>query len=56
MKHIREFINDVEFEGKEIEFKLKFSEKDDEFWCKTIAAFANTIAVRCFYVSIMMVL
>lgn len=48
MKHIREFINDVEFEGKEIEFKLRFSEKDDESWCKTIAAFANTIGGSMF--------
>lgn len=43
MKHIREYIADIEFEGKEIEFKLRFSDKDDESWCKTIAAFANTI-------------
>lgn len=48
MKHIREYIADIEFEGKEIEFKLRFSDKDDESWCKTIAAFANTIGGSMF--------
>ena len=48
MKHIREYIADIEFEGKEIEFKLRFSDKDDESWCKTIVAFANTIGGSMF--------
>lgn len=30
MKHIREYIADIEFEGKEIEFKLRFSDRDEE--------------------------
>lgn len=48
MKHIREYITDIEFEGKEIEFKLRFSDRDDESWCKTVAAFANTIGGSMF--------
>lgn len=41
MFKISDIIPNIEFEGKEVEFKREFS-SDDEKWCKTVAAFANT--------------
>ena len=50
MKYLIEIIDEINFEDKEYEFKIKLDSEVDkiEKWAKTIVAFANTIGGTIF--------